>query len=77
MTEHRADGAPDEENYHNTSEAHKSNSSDSDSDYTPNQNSSDSEDSVNITCIFLLFKGFRGLISRSKFSWVNTAMYSS
>ena len=55
---HTADGAPDEENDYNTSEADRFNSSDSDSDYTPSKYSSDSEDSVNNTCIFLRFKGF-------------------
>ena len=53
MIDHTADGAPNEENDHNTSKADRSNSSDSDSDYTPNEYSSDYEDLVYITCIFL------------------------
>ena len=44
MTNHMADGAPDEEIDHNTSKADRSNSSDSDFDYTLNEYSSDSED---------------------------------
>ena len=55
MTNHMADGAPNEENDHNTSEADRSNSLDSDSDYTPNEYSSDSEDSLSIMCMFLFF----------------------
>ena len=72
MIDHTADRAPDEENDNNTPKADRSNSSDSDSDYTPNEYSSDSEDSVNLTCIFLFFKGFLGLISQSNLIWVNT-----
>ena len=61
----QTDGAPDEENDHNISEADGSNSSawsDSDSNYTPNKYLSHSENSLNITCIFLVFflKVFRG-----------------
>ena len=53
MIDHTVDGAPDEENDHNTSKADRSNSSDYDSDYTPNEYSSGSEDSVNTFSFFL------------------------
>ena len=46
---------PNAENDQNASKADRFNSSDSDSDYTPNEYWSDSDDSVNITCIFLSF----------------------
>ena len=49
MIDHTADRAPDKENDHNTSKADRANSSDSNSDYTPNEFSSDSEDSGNLT----------------------------
>ena len=55
MIDHTADCVPDEENDNNTATADRSNSLDSDSDYTPNEYSLDSEDSVNLTCIFLFF----------------------
>ena len=58
MIDHMADGTPDEKNDHNTSEADRSNSSNSDSDYIPNECSSDSKDSVKLrpfSCFLKIF----------------------
>ena len=72
MAEHMPGGGNDKENEDYGSEADGSKSSEYDSDYSPNEYSSESEDSVNITCIFLFLKVFWGLISGSMLIWVNT-----